>query len=149
MSNTTIRVATRLGHELCCLMGLRATPANWVSTKTLPCPANWPPARVLRRIRCLVLVPLIGAPRRRQRRECVRQSSSVRRSKMFSALLKHIFPQIGAPIRPCALVRSPIIFSASLQDVQYAAGAHRSANRSPIPPMRIGNVDNCVDSTSS
>ena len=46
-------------------------------------------------------------------------------------------------------VRSPIIFNASLQDAQYAAGAQRSADRSPSPPMRIGNVDNCLDSTSS
>ena len=46
-------------------------------------------------------------------------------------------------------VRSPIIFNASLQDAQYAAGAQCSADRSPSPPMRIGNVDNCLDSTSS
>ena len=39
-------VATRLGHECCCLVVscLRVKPVNWVSTKTQPCQANWPPA---------------------------------------------------------------------------------------------------------
>ena len=71
--------------------------------KPLPVHQFWPPARVLRRIRRLALTLPIGAPHRRQHRECVRQRCSVRRSKMPSMLLGHIVQQIGAPIRPCAL----------------------------------------------
>ena len=38
--------------------------------------------------------------------------------------------------------------SASAQEAQNAAGANRSADRKPKPPIRIGSVDNCCASAS-